>query len=84
MQVRIGGNMALMRGVAKAVFEAAAADPGVLDGEFRVLRWTATANSAGLYTGLPVAASRSTALRCRSLMPWLPGPGTASGRHHHR
>ena len=34
MQVRIGGDMALMRGVAKAVFEAAAADPGVLDGEF--------------------------------------------------
>ncbi len=34
VQVRIGGDMALMRGVAKAVFEAAAADPGVLDGEF--------------------------------------------------
>jgi len=34
VQVRIGGDMALMRGVAKAVFEAAAADPDVLDGEF--------------------------------------------------
>ena len=34
VQVRIGGDMALMRGVAKAVFEAAAADPAVLDGEF--------------------------------------------------
>jgi len=34
VQVRIGGDMALLRGVAKAVFEAAAADPGVLDGEF--------------------------------------------------
>ncbi len=34
VQVRIGGDMALMRGVAKAVFEAAATDPTVLDGEF--------------------------------------------------
>ena len=33
VQVRIGGDMALLRGVAKAVFEAAA-DPAVLDGEF--------------------------------------------------
>ncbi len=34
VQVRIGGDMALMRGVAKAVFEAASAEPAVLDGEF--------------------------------------------------
>jgi molybdopterin-dependent oxidoreductase alpha subunit len=34
VQVRIGGDMALMRGVAKAMFEAAASDPAVLDGEF--------------------------------------------------
>ena len=34
VQVRIGGDWALLRGVAKAVFEAAASDPGVLDGEF--------------------------------------------------
>jgi molybdopterin-dependent oxidoreductase alpha subunit len=34
VQVRIGGDMALMRGVAKAVFEAAATDPAVLDREF--------------------------------------------------
>jgi molybdopterin-dependent oxidoreductase alpha subunit len=34
VQVRIGGDMALMRGVAKAVFEAAEDDPAVLDGEF--------------------------------------------------
>jgi molybdopterin-dependent oxidoreductase alpha subunit len=34
VQVRIGGDMALMRGVSKAVFEAAATDPTVLDGEF--------------------------------------------------
>jgi molybdopterin-dependent oxidoreductase alpha subunit len=34
MQVRIGGDMALMRGVAKAVFEAAQNDPNVLDNEF--------------------------------------------------
>ncbi|MGH3275100.1 MAG: FdhF/YdeP family oxidoreductase, partial [Streptosporangiaceae bacterium] len=33
-QVRIGGDMALMRGVAKAVLEAAEKDPGVLDREF--------------------------------------------------
>jgi molybdopterin-dependent oxidoreductase alpha subunit len=33
-QVRIGGDMALMRGVAKAVLEAAVEDPAVLDGEF--------------------------------------------------
>ena len=33
-QVRIGGDMALMRGVAKAVLEAAGKDPSVLDGEF--------------------------------------------------
>jgi molybdopterin-dependent oxidoreductase alpha subunit len=34
VQVRIGGDFALMRGVAKAVFEAAAADPQALDSEF--------------------------------------------------
>ena len=34
VQVRIGGDMALMRGVAKAVLEAAATDPGALDSEF--------------------------------------------------
>jgi molybdopterin-dependent oxidoreductase alpha subunit len=34
VQVRIGGDMALLRGVAKAVFEAAVTDPAVLDGEF--------------------------------------------------
>jgi anaerobic selenocysteine-containing dehydrogenase len=34
VQVRIGGDTALMRGVAKALFEAAATDPAVLDGEF--------------------------------------------------
>src|SRR5215469_1313081 len=34
VQVRIGGDMALLRGVAKAVFEAAQSDPAVLDGEF--------------------------------------------------
>jgi molybdopterin-dependent oxidoreductase alpha subunit len=33
-QVRIGGDFALMRGVAKAVLEAAAAEPEVLDSEF--------------------------------------------------
>jgi molybdopterin-dependent oxidoreductase alpha subunit len=33
-QVRIGGDLALLRGVAKAVFEAARADPDVLDNEF--------------------------------------------------
>ena len=33
-QVRIGGDMALLRGIAKVVFEAAAAAPEVLDGEF--------------------------------------------------
>jgi molybdopterin-dependent oxidoreductase alpha subunit len=34
VQVRIGGDMALLRGVAKAVFEAAASDPEVLDQQF--------------------------------------------------
>jgi molybdopterin-dependent oxidoreductase alpha subunit len=34
LQVRIGGDMALMRGVAKAVFEAAEKNPDVLDQEF--------------------------------------------------
>src|SRR5689334_14393651 len=34
VQVRIGGDMALLRAVAKAVFEAAAADPDVLDRAF--------------------------------------------------
>jgi molybdopterin-dependent oxidoreductase alpha subunit len=34
VQVRIGGDMALMRGVAKAVLEAGTSDPTVLDGEF--------------------------------------------------
>src|SRR5215469_2044426 len=34
VQVRIGGDMALMRGVAKAVLEAAEKDPDVLDREF--------------------------------------------------
>ena len=34
VQVRIGGDMALMRGVAKAVFEAAEKNPAVLDHDF--------------------------------------------------
>jgi anaerobic selenocysteine-containing dehydrogenase len=34
VQVRIGGDLALLRGVAKAVFEKAAADPELLDGAF--------------------------------------------------
>ncbi|MEU8076337.1 FdhF/YdeP family oxidoreductase [Catellatospora citrea] len=34
VQVRIGGDLALMRGVAKAVFEAADSDPAVLDRDF--------------------------------------------------
>ncbi|MEV4510690.1 FdhF/YdeP family oxidoreductase [Dactylosporangium sp. NPDC049525] len=34
VQVRIGGDMALLRGVAKAVFETAAREPGVLDRDF--------------------------------------------------
>jgi molybdopterin-dependent oxidoreductase alpha subunit len=34
VQVRIGGDMALMRGVAKAVLEAAERDPDVLDHDF--------------------------------------------------
>ncbi|GIF99491.1 FdhF/YdeP family oxidoreductase [Catellatospora citrea] len=34
VQVRIGGDLALMRGVAKAVFEAADSDPSVLDQDF--------------------------------------------------
>jgi molybdopterin-dependent oxidoreductase alpha subunit len=34
VQVRIGGDMALLRGVAKAVLEAADKDPAVLDREF--------------------------------------------------
>src|SRR6476620_10815949 len=34
VQVRIGGDMALIRGVAKAVLEAAEKDPSVLDREF--------------------------------------------------
>ncbi|MFC0528647.1 FdhF/YdeP family oxidoreductase [Phytohabitans kaempferiae] len=34
VQVRIGGDLALLRGVAKALFEAAADDPSVLDHDF--------------------------------------------------
>jgi molybdopterin-dependent oxidoreductase alpha subunit len=34
VQVRIGGDMALLRGVAKAVFDAAEKDPDVLDRQF--------------------------------------------------
>ena len=34
VQVRIGGDLALLRGVAKAVLEAAENDPDVLDREF--------------------------------------------------
>jgi molybdopterin-dependent oxidoreductase alpha subunit len=48
VQVRIGGDMALMRGVAKAVFEAAAKNPAVLDGEF-LERFT---HGAGEYRAL--------------------------------
>lgn len=40
LQVRIGGDMALLRGMAKAVLERSAADPGALDREF-VERYTA-------------------------------------------
>ncbi len=39
VQVRIGGDMALMRGVAKAVLEAAETDPDVLDRDF-IARFT--------------------------------------------
>ena len=39
VQVRIAGDMALMRGVAKAVLEAAQTDPGVLDRDF-IARYT--------------------------------------------
>jgi len=39
VQVRIGGDMALLRGVAKAVLEAAATDPEVLDQQF-IRRYT--------------------------------------------
>ncbi|GAA4488963.1 FdhF/YdeP family oxidoreductase [Microbacterium panaciterrae] len=34
LQVRLGGDLALIRGMAKAVFEASETDPGVLDEEF--------------------------------------------------
>jgi molybdopterin-dependent oxidoreductase alpha subunit len=34
LQPRIGGDMALLRGVAKAVLEQAETDPGILDGDF--------------------------------------------------
>src|SRR3954447_3359621 len=34
LQVRIGGDMALMRGIAKVVFEAAETDPNALDTAF--------------------------------------------------
>jgi anaerobic selenocysteine-containing dehydrogenase len=34
VQVRIGGDMALMRGVAKVLFKRAAVNPEVIDGEF--------------------------------------------------
>jgi molybdopterin-dependent oxidoreductase alpha subunit len=43
VQVRIGGDMALMRGVAKAVFEAAEKDPELLDREF-IERYTLGVN----------------------------------------
>jgi molybdopterin-dependent oxidoreductase alpha subunit len=39
VQVRIGGDLALMRGVAKAVLEAAQTDPDVLDHDF-IARYT--------------------------------------------
>jgi len=39
VQVRIGGDLALLRGVAKAVFEAAEKDPDVLDRDF-IARYT--------------------------------------------
>ena len=44
VQVRIGGDMALMRGVAKAVLEAAEHDPSVLDREFESKHFHAAAD----------------------------------------
>ena len=69
VQVRIGGDMALLRGVAKAVFEAAATDPGVLDGEFvellpmasRSTRRCARRRRGASWCGAPAWTKRSSA-----------------------
>ena len=50
VQVRIGGDMALMRGVAKAVLEAARRDPNVLDSEF-IERTRSASTSTGRLCG---------------------------------
>ena len=51
------------RGCTGALLTSFAGQPGPY--RLRVLRWMATANRAGLYTGLSVAASRSTSPRPR-------------------
>ncbi|MCU1501577.1 MAG: molybdopterin-dependent oxidoreductase alpha subunit [Ilumatobacteraceae bacterium] len=55
VQVRIGGDLALLRGVAKAVFEAAEQDPAVLDREFIEQYTTGVDDYRALVTATPWA-----------------------------
>ena len=72
VQVRIGGDMALMRGVAKAVLEAAAKDPGALDEEF-IEYYT---HGFDKYRALVESTSWSELVRA----PALPSPRSGSLR----
>jgi molybdopterin-dependent oxidoreductase alpha subunit len=56
VQVRIGGDLALLRGVAKAVFEAAEKDPDVLDHEFIELHTHGVDEYRALVEATPWAA----------------------------
>jgi molybdopterin-dependent oxidoreductase alpha subunit len=88
VQVRIGGDMALMRGVAKAVFEAAAGDPAVLDGEFleaytsgrpeyqalcEATPWSELVQSSGVAESTIRALARSYLERERVIIAWCLG-----------
>jgi hypothetical protein len=76
LQVRPGGDLALIRGMAKAVFEAAASDPSVLDREF-----------LDAYRTVSTTTVRSSRPRRGAISSPSPGSArsrSASGRRLHR
>ncbi|HEY0696397.1 MAG TPA: FdhF/YdeP family oxidoreductase [Micromonospora sp.] len=88
LQPRIGGDMALLRGMAKALFEWAQADPGVLDTEFverhttgfddyraacEAVPWAELERQSGLSRDDILAAARVYREADRSIISWCLG-----------
>jgi anaerobic selenocysteine-containing dehydrogenase len=65
VQVRIGGDMALLRGVAKAVFEAAEGNPAVIDREFIEHCTRGFTEYRAIVDSTPLARSGPGLRRCR-------------------